>query len=134
MNSFSLILQDATRSEIFDNVSVFVAEDDSGSFGIMASHARMMTSLVVGMARFRTVGGDWRYIAVPGGLVYFHDNTLYLSARHYLVDDDYERISSLLQQQLLAEEEALHAMKKSLNRLEDEALKRLWKVGRGEDY
>ena len=130
MKSFTLLLQDATQSQQLEGVTTFVGEDASGSFGILAGHARMMSSLVIGMARFRTGQQPWQYLAVPGALLYFHNNMLTLSTRRYLLDDNYERISDALQQQLLVEEEKLHNMKKSLYHMEEEVLKRLWKMGR----
>ena len=129
MNGFRLVLQDSTHSETIDGVTSFVGEDSSGSFGILAGHARLMTALVIGLARFQVSTGNWRYIALPGGILYFHNNLLTLSTRHYLVDDDYNRISLALQEQLLVEEEQLHAMKQSLQRMEEEVLKRLWELG-----
>ncbi len=130
MKTFTLALHDATRSEEIRDVTSFVGEDASGSFGILAEHARMMTSLIIGLARFRIGEGTWRYLALPGALLYFHDNVLTLSTRRYLLDDDYMRISKALQEQLLAEEEKLHTMKESLHHMEEEVLNRLWKIGR----
>ena len=130
MKSFTLQLQDAARAEEITGVTSFVGEDTSGSFGILAGHARMVTSLMIGLARFRIGEDAWRYLALPGAVLYFDDNVLTLSTRHYLLDDDYLRISQALQQQLLAEEEALHAMKQSLHRMDQEVLKRLWEMGR----
>ena len=130
MKSFTLQLQDAARAEEITGVTSFVGEDTSGSFGILAGHARMVTSLIIGLARFRIGEDAWRYLALPGAVLYFRDNVLTLSTRHYLEDDDYMRISQALQQQLLAEEEALHAMKQSLHHMEQEVLKRLWEMGR----
>lgn len=130
MNAFTLELQDAMQSKRISDVTSFVGEDASGSFGIMANHDRMMTSLVIGMARFRIGAEQWQYLAVPGALLYFHDNVLSLNTRRYLLDDDYERISANLQQQLLAEEEKLHGMKQSMRQMEEEVLKRLWKMRR----
>ena len=130
MKTFTLALHDATRSEEIRDVTSFVGEDASGSFGILAEHARMMTSLIIGLARFRIGEGTWRYLALPGALLYFHDNVLTLSTRRYLLDDDYMRISKALQEQLLAEEEKLHTMKESLHHMEEEVLNRLWKMGR----
>ena len=128
MKSFSLILQDATHNQQIDGVTSFVGEDSSGSFGILAGHDRLITAVVIGLARFRVSDGDWQYLAAPGGILYFQDNVLTLSTRHYLLDNDYNRISQALQQQLLAEEEQLHAMKTSLHRMEEEVLKRLWEL------
>ena len=131
MKSFSLRLQDATHSEEIAGVTSFVGEDKSGSFGILAGHARMMTSLVIGLARFRIGEASWKYLALPGAVLYFHDNTLTLGTRRYLLDDDYMRISRDLKKQLLAEEAKLQSMKESLHHMEEEVLKRLWEMGRG---
>lgn len=130
MNGFSLTLHDATHSESFEGVSAFVGEDASGSFGIRAGHARLMASLVFGLARFRFDGSDWRYLALPGALLYFMDNRLIITSRRYLIDDDYQRISAALGEQLLSEEDTLRVMKNSLHRMEEEMLRRLWAIGR----
>ena len=130
MKPFLLKLQDATRSEEIANVTSFVGEDASGSFGILAGHARMMTSLIIGLARFRIGENTWKYLALPGAVLYFHDNVLTLSTRRYLLNDDYMHITQALQQQLLTEEEKLHTMRESLHHMEEETLKRLWEIGR----
>jgi F-type H+-transporting ATPase subunit epsilon len=130
VKSFTLNIQDATHAEQITGVTSFVGEDASGSFGILAGHARMMTSLVIGLARFRVDNESWQYLALPGAVLYFHENILTLSTRRYLLDHDYMRISQSLEQQLLEEEEKLHAMKESLHHMEEEILKRLWKIGR----
>ena len=129
-STFTLRLQDATRAEEIAGVTSFVGEDASGSFGILADHGRMLTALVIGLARFRVGEQNWRYLAVPGAVLYFRNNVLTLSTRRYLLDDDYMRISNALQQQLLVEEEKLHTMKASLHHMEEEILKRLWEMGR----
>lgn len=130
MKTFVLHLQDATQYERIEGVSSFVGEDDSGSFGLLAGHARMMASLVFGLARYRIEGGPWHYLALPGALIYFVHDELYLSTRRYLKDDDYERISDALHEQLAAEEETLQNFRDSLHNLEQEMLKRLWQIGR----
>jgi len=134
MSTFLLHLQDATRSERIGDIVSFVGEDSSGSFGLLAGHARFMTTLVFGLARFRTANGTWEFLALPGALVYFVDNELFLSTRRYVRDTDYERISAVLAQQLVTEEERLHDIRESLHRMEQEMLKRLWQIGRGEVY
>ena len=132
MTGFTLLLQSAGRHESIEGVTSFIGEDDSGSFGILADHARFITVLVIGLSRFRTTDGHWRYIAMPGAVLRFDDDVLTLSTRRCLVDDDYTRISAALAEQLLAEEEKLQTMKQSLRRMEDEVLKRLWEMSRRE--
>ena len=130
MNSFLMHLQSATQYEQIENVVSFVGEDDSGSFGILPGHGRMMTLLVFGLARFRVVNRDWGFLALPGALAYFVDGQLYLSTRRYLRDEDYERISTALSEQLLAEEENMRGMKEQLLRMEQEMLRRLSEMHR----
>lgn len=133
MNTFTLRLQDAMHSDEITGVTSFVGEDASGSFGILAGHARMMAALVIGLGRFRTGDpGGWTWLALPGGVLYFDDDVLTISTRRYLLDDDYRRISDALRQQLLTEEQQLHGMKDSLHRMEQEVFKRLWEMGREE--
>ena len=129
MKSFTLTLQDATHAEKYEGITSFVGEDASGSFGILPNHDRMMTSLVMGLARFRIDDQDWHYIATPGALLYFNKDTLTLSCRHFFIDTDYMRISSALEEQLLEEEIQLQTQKQSLRHMEEEVLKRLWEVG-----
>lgn len=130
MSTFVLHLESATQYERIENVISFVGKDDSGSFGVLAGHARMMTLLGFGLARFRLVDQSWEFLAVPGALAYFVNNELHLSTRRYLRDNDLARITNALQDELLAEEEALRATKQSVKKLEEEMFKRLWKMGR----
>jgi len=129
---FTLLLQDATRAERIEGVTSFVGEDGSGSFGILADHARTILVLVMGLARFRIGDADWQYLAAPGAVLYFRANVLTISTRRYLLDEDYLRISQALQQQLLAEEESLRSTRESLRRMEEQVLKRLWEMSRAE--
>jgi F-type H+-transporting ATPase subunit epsilon len=125
MNRFVLNLFDAYHEQRIEGVTSFVGEDASGSFGIQANHARFMTTLVFGLARFRLGTDDWQYLALPGAVVYFNNNELSISTRHFLIDNDIERISTLLEQQLIAEEDNLRATRDSLHRMEQAMLKRM---------
>lgn len=131
MNTFSLQLHDARGFERIEHVTSFVAQDDSGSFGLQAHHARFMTSLIFGLARYRLNDNNiWQYLALPGGILYFEHNTLYVSTRRYLRDDNLERISLALQERLLSEERELSSMKGSIRHMEEELFKRMWQFGR----
>jgi F-type H+-transporting ATPase subunit epsilon len=130
MNRFVLNLFDASHEQRIEGVTSFVGEDASGSFGIQANHARFMTTLVFGLARFRLETEEWQYLALPGAVVYFNNNELSISTRHFLIDTDLERISALLEQQLIAEEENLRVTKDSLHRMEQAMLKRMMSLKR----
>lgn len=130
MSPFTLLVQDATHLERFDEVTSFVGWDESGSFGLLAGHERFMTVLSWGLARFQTRDERWHYLALPGGLLYFRQNTARISTRRFVRDDDLDRISRSLEEQLSVEEEGLRSVKQSLGRLEEEMFKRLWRIGR----
>lgn len=131
MKTFTLNLHSATHAEQIPGIISFVGTDSSGSFGIRAGHARLMTTLVMGLSRFRTDMDSWSYLALTGAVLYFHDNLLTLCTRHYVVDNDYSRINHALQQQLLKEEEKLRSMKESLRHMEQAVLKRMWQMDLG---
>lgn len=133
MRGFVLHLQSATQYERIEQVTTFVGEDVSGSFGILAGHHRMMTSLLFGLARFRTEEGEWEFLALPGGVLYFAENELFLNTRRYLRGTDYAGITKALEQQLRSEEVLLRDLKESMHRLEEEMFKRLWSLGRGRE-
>ena len=130
MMGFTMHVQSAAQYERIEGVTSFVGEDESGSFGIRARHERMTTALSYGLARYQLQQGVWRYLAFPGGILYFVNNELYISTRRFLHDADYERISAGLLEQLLREEEGLRTIKESLHRLEQEMFRRLWQMGR----
>jgi F-type H+-transporting ATPase subunit epsilon len=130
VRTFVLHLQDSRRYDRIAGVESFVGSDESGSFGLMAGHERFMTCLVFGLARFRRDGGHREYLAVPGALVYFVDDELFLSTRRYFRGSDYRTISGQLTNQLTAEERDLAVIRESLRRLEGEMLKHLWELGR----
>lgn len=131
MTGFTLLLQSAGQYERIDGVTSFVGEDDSGSFGILPGHARMITVLAYGLARFRVAQDPWTYLALPGGVLYFVHNQLQISTRRYFKDSDYGRISGALLDRLLGEEEEIHATRASLSRLEQEMFRRLRDMARG---
>jgi F-type H+-transporting ATPase subunit epsilon len=125
MSDFTLYIVDATQELKQENVIDFIGEDSSGSFGIQAKHARFMTILSFGLARFRLADSSWQYLAIPGGVLYFNDNQLAISTRHFFIDSNLDRISMLLDQQLAQEEESLQATRQSLHRMDQAMLKRL---------
>jgi len=131
MRAMMLQLRHATGSECFDNVTSFVGEDDSGSFGILPGHARMMTALGAGLARFRVGNDEWHYLALPGGILSGGGDCLTLCTRRYLHDTELRRMGTLLAELQQADQKALGGIRESLHRLEEEMLRRLREIERG---
>jgi F-type H+-transporting ATPase subunit epsilon len=128
VTAFALHLQSATQYVRLDDVESFVARDASGAFGLLARHERTMTALGFGLARIRSAAAAWRYVALPGGLAYFADGELYVCTRRFVLGDDYRTVSAAVGETLLAEEQALMGLKQSVNRLEHEMMRRLWRL------
>lgn len=129
MKTFTLHLYDSRRHQVFDGVRSFVGEDNSGSFGILAGHARLMAVLRFGLARFHCGDEQWQYLALPGAVLYFDNDILSLMCRHFLLDHQYELISRRLMEELLNEEEQLKELHVSLQQMEEAMLKRMWELG-----
>ena len=115
----------------FPSITGLASITGTGSFGLRAGHARFMTILSFGLARFREPQGDWQYVAMPGATLYFHANRLWIGTRRFVVDHDFARIRRLLKEQLLSEEKALQQTRSSLRRMEEELLRKLWQLGPG---
>lgn len=130
MNSFKLRLFDVRQNQAFDDVISFSGADESGGFGIRANHARMMTVLSKGLSHFTQTSGEKQYIASPGAVLYFTDNTLTISSRHYIIDRDHRRVRELLEQEIQTEESQIHRLKDSLQHMEEAMLKRIWEMER----
>lgn len=130
MSFFTLEIQSAVQSELIENVKSFTGRDDSGSFGILAGHARMIACLNYGLSWFCHQDGTKEYLALPGALLYFINNKLTINTRHYLKSTDYKIMVESLKNELRLEEENLRTMKLSLRRLDEEMLKYLWELKR----
>lgn len=125
MKSFSLRLLDPAQVQCIKAVISFVAEDASGSFGILPGHARLITVLNPGLARFRTEGAGWRYIAMSSATLYFVGDELQLSGQRFLLCADYQSIQQALQVTLAQEQKALASLTRNVRRVEEEMLRRL---------
>jgi F-type H+-transporting ATPase subunit epsilon len=131
MNTFTLQLMDARHSERVENVVSFVGEDGTGQFGIQAWHEPVMTMLDFGLARFRREEGDWEYLGLPGGLLYMTGNQLRICSTHYLRGNRRERLTQVLEAELRREQALRQEFRGSLRRLEEELLRRLWRMSHG---
>jgi F-type H+-transporting ATPase subunit epsilon len=130
MKGFRMMLRDNSRSQVIEGVVSFVGEDASGSFGILADHARVLTSLVFGLARFRTDSGPWQYLAMPGAILGFDGNVLTLNTRRYLLGENYEDMSRALTEKLAEEEQSLSEIKRTLHHIETNVLKQMLEMNK----
>jgi F-type H+-transporting ATPase subunit epsilon len=128
VRTFTLHLQGATRAERFDGVQSFVGRDRSGQFGIRAHHERLMTVLGLGLARFRQADAPWQYLGLAGGLLHFVGNELFVCTPRYIRDEREDRLTQALDEELRREQALQEEFRHSLRRLEQEMLRRLWRM------
>ena len=115
-NEFTLHLQAATKYEKFNKVTSFSGQDTTGKFGLMANHEHFITILEFGLVKYKT-NSRWVYIALPGGVLHFVNNELFISTRQYFIDEDYARINEILEKNIRNEEEKLQNVKQSLHKM-----------------
>ena len=130
MKTMALQLRHATGTDRFEGVTSFVGEDASGSFGLLPGHGRMMTALTEGLVRFRVGVDAWHYLVIPGGILSGSGNLVTLCTRRYLHDTDLQQMGTLLAELQQADAAALGGIKESLQRLEQEMLRRLREIER----
>ncbi len=106
----------------------FVGRDRSGQFGIRAHHERLMTVLGFGLARFRQADAPWQHLGLPGGLLYFVGNELFVCTTRYIRDERRERLIQALDEELRREEALQDEFRHSLRSLEQEMLRQLWRM------
>ncbi|EXI90087.1 MAG: F0F1 ATP synthase subunit epsilon [Candidatus Accumulibacter regalis] len=125
MNSFALHLHDSHGADRFDDVVQFIAADGSGSFGVLAGHARMLAVLRYGLARFVDSAGHWRFIALPGGVLAFAENRLTLATVHYFLGDERAAICQQLADELARVDSDVHTSRATLTEIEHALVRRL---------
>lgn len=124
-SGFTLVLSDAQRNERFEQVARFIGADGSGAFGVLAHHAPMVAVLRYGLARFADARGQWQYLALPGGVLHFRDNTLTLLAERYFRGDARERIVACLADEMAREDSELQNVRATLAEIERALIRRL---------
>ena len=127
MKQFTIHLQSPSLYERMDGVTRFVAVDESGSFGILPGHERMMTVLSPGIARLQLENGDIEYLGLAESVLYYVRNQLYISTAKYIRDRDYARLSAVLRERLQEEQQLRTEMRETVHRMEEALLRQLLK-------
>jgi len=79
----------------FEDVVSLVAEDGSGSFGILDGHADFVTALSPSIVTWQRSDGRTGHCAVRGGVLTSEGGTLVsIATREAVVSDDLERLES----------------------------------------
>lgn len=125
MKTFKLSLLDAAVSQDFDAVVQFIGADDNGSFGILAGHVACVVLLRYGLARFCDANGVWHYLAIPGGILRFADQTLTITTVRYFLGDDSSKLSEQLAAEMAHTDSEIHTARATLDEIERSLVRRL---------
>jgi F-type H+-transporting ATPase subunit epsilon len=79
------------------DVAAVRAEDESGSFGILAGHANFLTALAVSVVSWRRADGTRRYCAVRRGVLSVSDGTVVaIATREAISGDDLDHLEHVV--------------------------------------
>jgi F-type H+-transporting ATPase subunit epsilon len=79
------------------DVAAVRAEDESGSFGILAGHANFLTALAVSVVSWRRADGTQRYCAVRRGVLSVSDGTVVaIATREAISGDDLDHLEHVV--------------------------------------
>lgn len=127
MKTFVLTIYSPFAKLTIDDATSFVGIDASGSFGILAGHERLITILEFGFVTVHRRDHGVKYIALPGGTLYFEKNTLKLVTNRYFVGDDDKELNAQLRGQIASEETKLRDLKESVRKMEESMVKQLYR-------
>jgi F-type H+-transporting ATPase subunit epsilon len=109
-----------------DRVTYVRAEDASGSFGIEPHHANLLTTLAVGVVRWRGDSGRDHYVAVRGGVLRARDGKLVeIATREAVVSDDLALLRGQVASAMAKDLEAEHSTRSGVLRLEHAAIRQV---------
>lgn len=140
MNGFALELASGTQWQRVEGVMSFVGTDASGRFGLMPGHEPLATVLAFGLARFRLQPPKsdgpadealgWRYLALPGGVLRFANNQLWIATRRYVLGEQLDAVQAALEQDMRGEQLQQADLRHNLEQLENTLMQRLWRLER----
>jgi len=108
------------------------AEDESGSFGILAQHADLLTALTLSVVAWRHTDGRQRFCAVRRGVLSVRDGKqVSVATRQAQLGDDLESLEHAVIARFRAEAEAERADRVAALRLHTRAIRQIVQALRG---
>jgi F-type H+-transporting ATPase subunit epsilon len=122
-----LLITTATAVVVDEPNAIAVrAEDESGSFGILAGHADFLTALTVSVVSWRRPDGARRFCAVRRGVLTVSRGTLVaIATREALVGDDLDHLEHLVLANFRNNVEAEKAARTASLRLQMKAIRQI---------
>lgn len=128
MRTFVVEIASAHRSERIEDAVAFGGRDASGSFSLLAGHARFVTTLVRGIARIVVRDGPPRWLAFDGGALRFSDNRLAIGTPRWFDGPDHRALREAFAAELARADIAERRMREHVAHLEEALNRRLWRA------
>ena len=130
--SAPLRLTIATPSRILvddEAVASLRAEDESGGFGVMPSHADLITVLPSSVVRWRGPAGAWRYCVVSDAVLSVVDGErVSIACRSGVVGEDLDKLQAEVRALRAAELDADRRARVEQTRLHAQAVRQLMQL------
>ncbi|GGJ33298.1 F0F1 ATP synthase subunit epsilon [Neoroseomonas lacus] len=109
-----------------DGVVSLRAEDESGTFGIMAGHVPFLTALTPSVVSWRDENGREKHCAVRGGLLTVRDGQqIAIATRQAFLGDDIARLEDKLRAGIAAAEESERTERVAAAQMQAAAIRRI---------
>ena len=119
-----LLLNVPERILIDESVVKIVADAANGSFGMRPRHLDWVAALVPGILSYWTTAGEERFVAVDEGMLVKCEQTVFVSVRDAVVDDDLETLRDTVMSRFVALDEHARTARSALARLEAGVVRR----------
>ena len=109
-----------------DGVTALRAEDESGSFGVLAGHADFLTGLTISIVSWKTADDSRRYCAVRRGVLSVEGGErLNIATREAVLGDDLKTLSANVLARFRADLETERSERVNSTRLELNAIRQI---------
>lgn len=128
MRTFVVEIASAHRIERIDDAVAFGGRDASGSFTLLAGHARFVTALARGIARIALRNGPPRWFAFDGGALGFAANRLAIGTSRWFDGPDHRALGEAFVAEIARADAAEQRMREHVAHLEEALNRRLWRA------
>ncbi len=125
LKSFTCKVYSPKNILTINEVSSFVGEDNSGSFGIMAGRYPLVTILKCSTAKLKLNDDSVLYLGISGGVLSFKSNILTIVTSFAIQSENIEDLTEALDVAIAKDEERSQKIQGYIQKLDDEILKRI---------
>lgn len=128
MKSFCLTLMGLNQHLVLAEVVSLIGEDNSGQFGVLASHEPMLACLQPGIVRITAQDKKRLYLAQPGAILQVEPSGVQLVTSRYLISEYIDKLMPMLDELWQTEQQRRTQDKQNQWQLEQALARKLWQL------